>query len=307
MRRRTFVVSGLALTILGSLGGATVHAQEATPAGSLSGAGASELHITITNTGFELSASAVPAGRVLLTVENATTGTEDTADADLVLPPDGVPLSDIEDFFVAAGSSATPAAEDQAIPSWIYTATWAGGPIVPPGKTVQALVDLTPGTWGVLNADFGVPQQPTTLTVTAATGGTQATEPTAAVGVSLQEYAFVGLDQTVPAGPQTWKVTNTGTQPHFMLLEKTPADITMDQMMTILQLPEDATPPAGFPYTESDFDFSIPGLGVLSPGQTSYVTLDLAPGRYVALCFVPDKETGAPHAMMGMVQLFTVA
>ena len=35
--------------------------------------------------------------------------------------------------------------------------------------------------------------------------------------------------------------------------------------------------------------------------------LDLAPGTYIAVCFVPDEETGVPHALMGMVQVFTVA
>jgi len=36
------------------------------------------------------------------------------------------------------------------------------------------------------------------------------------------------------------------------------------------------------------------------------LALDLAPGTYIALCFVPEEETGAPHALMGMVQVFTV-
>ncbi len=36
------------------------------------------------------------------------------------------------------------------------------------------------------------------------------------------------------------------------------------------------------------------------------LALDLARGTYIALCFVPEEETGAPHALMGMVQVFTV-
>jgi hypothetical protein len=34
--------------------------------------------------------------------------------------------------------------------------------------------------------------------------------------------------------------------------------------------------------------------------------MDLTPGTYIALCFVPDEQTGAPHAAMGMVAIFTV-
>ena len=36
------------------------------------------------------------------------------------------------------------------------------------------------------------------------------------------------------------------------------------------------------------------------------LALDLARGTYIALCFVPDEETRAPHALMGMVRVFTV-
>ena len=35
------------------------------------------------------------------------------------------------------------------------------------------------------------------------------------------------------------------------------------------------------------------------------VELDLAPGTYFAACFVPDKQTGVPHVVMGMVALVT--
>ena len=36
------------------------------------------------------------------------------------------------------------------------------------------------------------------------------------------------------------------------------------------------------------------------------LALDLARRTYIALCFVPDEEMGVPHALMGMVQVFTV-
>jgi hypothetical protein len=48
------------------------------------------------------------------------------------------------------------------------------------------------------------------------------------------------------------------------------------------------------------------GAGALSPGGREWFTLDLAPGRYVAFCLVPDEETGVPHAATGMVKEFTV-
>ena len=39
--------------------------------------------------------------------------------------------------------------------------------------------------------------------------------------------------------------------------------------------------------------------------MTAYADLDLRPGNYVALCFLPGPG-GAPHMAMGMLQQFTV-
>ena len=44
----------------------------------------------------------------------------------------------------------------------------------------------------------------------------------------------------------------------------------------------------------------------MSPGNTVWAVLDLEPGDYIAICFVPDAESGAPHAMLGMIAPFTV-
>ena len=120
----------------------------------------------------------------------------------------------------------------------------------------------------------------------------------------LREYAYVDLPQRVAPGPQVWAVTTTGEQPHELALLQAPEGTTFDEVMAILATPPDATPPPG----ELGFMDLAPvgGVGYLSPGQTAWGVFDLAPGAYVALCFVPDQETGMPHAAMGMVTVFTV-
>ncbi len=45
----------------------------------------------------------------------------------------------------------------------------------------------------------------------------------------------------------------------------------------------------------------------MSPGETNYAVLDLAAGDYIAICFVPDAETGAPHFALGMIAGLTVS
>ena len=53
---------------------------------------------------------------------------------------------------------------------------------------------------------------------------------------------------------------------------------------------------------------SAGGYGAVLPGHGGWLRLDLAPGRYAAICFVPDNALPhAPHAAMGMVVPFTVS
>ena len=53
---------------------------------------------------------------------------------------------------------------------------------------------------------------------------------------------------------------------------------------------------------------SAGGGGALPPGGHMWVKLHLTPGKYVAVCFVPDDAAPhAPHAALGMVQGFTAA
>jgi uncharacterized cupredoxin-like copper-binding protein len=62
---------------------------------------------------------------------------------------------------------------------------------------------------------------------------------------------------------------------------------------------------AANPNSPPPFDFAG-GAGALSPGGREWFTLDLAPGRYVVFCLVPDDKDGVPHASKGMVKEFTV-
>lgn len=53
---------------------------------------------------------------------------------------------------------------------------------------------------------------------------------------------------------------------------------------------------------------SAGGGGALAPGGHMWVKLHLTPGKYVAVCFVPDDAAPhLPHAALGMVQGFTAA
>jgi hypothetical protein len=120
----------------------------------------------------------------------------------------------------------------------------------------------------------------------------------------MVEMAF-SLDQPLRAGPQVIALTNAGVQPHFMSLAGVPAGTTVED---VLQLSEtfmnpQATPPAGLSF---DDIITVYDSADLSSGMTNWFSVDLAPGDYLLVCFVPDQETGIPHAMLGMMDIVTV-
>ena len=217
MRRFPVLVALLVLLMPGARTAA--RAQEATPvATSPATLGLPELDITITDTGFDAPSEVPPA--VLLNVTNATTASEDSADADLALLPEGKTREDLAAIF--GPQMATPATDEATLPDWIYQATFAGGPIVHAGTECAGDRRPDAGSWVLFNGSPGSPQQPQPLTVTGSAASVTAFQerPHAGVDVDiqLQEYAFVGLEQPIPAGPHLWKFTNTGKQPHIMIL-----------------------------------------------------------------------------------------
>lgn len=257
-------------------------------------AGYPELRVRASDDALSLPVE-VPAGRYLLVLENASAG---LAGAYPMLRPAGLNVEQMQ-----AGIQAAIATPEGRIPDWFYETTAVGGPFAPPGAENAVIVDLAPGVYGVLNPGNGIVAP---LEVVARGGATPVVvvEPPADLTVMMREYAYVGLPERVAPGAQVWTVTNSGEQPNELALLQAPTGTTFAQVMAALATPPDATPaPGGLGFADL---IPVGGVGYLSPGQTAWAVLDLAPGTYVALCFVPDRETGMPHAAMGMAAVFTV-
>jgi hypothetical protein len=297
MDRREFVKLSGAAAIL-SIGSTAIGRRSVWAQGemALSGLGLPEVSVTLTEAGFQVTPSEAPAGWTLITFDNRLPE-GNFSSASLMGLPAGETIESI------TASIATPSAEEE-IPSWVYEAAWAGGPMALGGATAQAIVELTPGDWLVWSAGEDYPGA--ALTVTAA-GDAASTPPTlsADVAVEMQEFAFVGLEQPISAGPHIWQVTTTGEQPHVMILFAVPEGTTIEQFLDAFMGMMSGSPTADGLDLESVQPAG--GCAELSAGKTAWLELDLAAGSYAAVCFVPDQETGAPHIMLGMGAVFTVA
>jgi hypothetical protein len=294
MHRRRFLrlaggATALSLGLTRS-GSHLVYAQEGSKLANL---GLPELTVTVTDTAYEISPAEIPAGWTLMTLVNQQSA-GDTG-ADVFKLPEG---QSAEDFLEGiAEITGAPPAE-------IYESLFAGSPWTAAGTSAQAVVNFSTGEWLLFAGPE--PLTPAVLTVTEG-AGTPAAPPdlTADLDVTLKEFTFEGLGEGVSAGPQIWKVTNTGEQPHLMIFSPLPPGTTQEQFMEMVMAepsgtPEaEASPPPGPP--------AAGGCGTISAGQSLYLALDLAAGTYGAICFFPDQQTGAPHLAMGMALVFTVA
>jgi hypothetical protein len=277
-------------------------AQQATPAESesvLAGLGYPELHVRVTDTAFELDVQEVPAGLVLLAVENAATSEESTG-VIILGPPEGMSL---EEFQAIAEATPAPGEEEQ-FPAFFYLARSTGGPIVDPGETGYAVVQIPPGDWAVLG-EMDLPPAMFRATEGEATTPVVA-EPTADISVKMQDFAFVDVPEQITPGRKVWKIENTGPQPHMMIATKTPDGATLQELLDYLMSLFSGTPEADAQFSEEDF-FTVGGLEISSAGFTTWIEMDLEPGTYFLGCYVPDQQTGMSHVLMGMAQTITVA
>lgn len=119
--------------------------------------------------------------------------------------------------------------------------------------------------------------------------------PAADLELVLTDYAL-GFSAPPTRGSHVIRVTNTATQSHEVALFRLLPGKTMDDFMAWGATYEGAPPIVG-----------AGGVPAFRPGIVAYMHVDLVPGDYVAVCFVPDHLDGAPHLVHGMVTPFTVS
>lgn len=299
-RRARSIATALLLFLV--LAATAMAAQDASPAPEPAGRnisllpslGLPEINLVATDSDVAGVPTELAAGRYLVLLDNQTA--DQQVGAVFLAAPAGTSDEDALDGILGQG-----------LPAWFYDATWAGGLYVDAGQTDAVVVELAAGDWWV-DIDRGTAtevQPDDSATKLRVTGDVpRAGDIEGAISVDLTEYSFA-MPESLAAGPQIWQIANTGAQPHFLDLQGLPDGTTNDQVMELLGFVFTGTPAAPALGLEDTRDlYATPNL---SPGQTTWIEIDLAPGTYAVACFVPDQANQAPHAMLGMIQVFTVA
>jgi hypothetical protein len=115
------------------------------------------------------------------------------------------------------------------------------------------------------------------------------------ITVVAKDFSY-DMPAQIPAGLTTITLKNEGAEPHHAQFARINDDVTDEQLQTALQQGPDAALPL----------VTLPGgPAVIPPGQSTQVTIDLTPGRYIVLCFIPSHD-GVPHAAKGMLSMVEV-
>ena len=102
----------------------------------------------------------------------------------------------------------------------------------------------------------------------------------AELDVAASEYSFSGVPTELPAGPIIVSLENTGEELHVIDFARVNDDVTLSTD-ELLALPEE----------EVFTMVALVGGAFANPGATGYGVMDLTPGRYLAVCPIPQGLT----------------
>ena len=223
---------------------------------------------------------------------------------------DGVTRAQFDSVFQTV-MEAIPTEGEVAFMRLFDVATVLGGPgLVAPGVSTDVTLDLPAGEYVLMcfvPSPDGIPHlvkgMRRWLSV-AAPAGEPPAAPVADGRVDMGDFAFLDMPQ-LDSGQVLLEVTNSGQEPHEMVVMRLDEGVEYEQVAAMLAGPppsEGEAPPPGPP----PFRF-VGGMQAIMPGAHAWVTLDLTPGNYVLVCLIPSPANGGrPHVALGMIRPFTV-
>lgn len=174
----------------------------------------------------------------------------------------------------------------------------SGPPSLAPGDKWEGTMKLTPGRYALVSDDDGSPHK-YVRTFTVADGPASSAAPPKAVGsITMSDFRF-GFHL-----PRRWngkgvvRIPNFGRQIH---------EITFVKGTAAQERSLAATLKKGYPKGQPPKSLRLRyALGGVSTGETSYVRVNLTPGRWLAVCLFPDPGSMKPHTALGMIDHVTV-
>ena len=285
--------------VSGDANSTTTTAAEATS--TTEAASASQLQVTLTADGIELSQDSIPGGVVEISVDNQTGANTDANFTQV----DG---ADHTDSFI---DSFAPVLDGGPFPDWVLNN--AGVQIIDGNDATEtSTITLEPGDYvawtsgpesdGPSSKDA---MHATSLTVTEPQG--DVAFPDTVGTITAKDYSF----EIDPQGPGTYTFSNEGPDQfhHAIIVDfgTNDAATVEKDFPDILASDENTPPPADLDASQVNFDFAM--SGVFGPGSKGTFEVPFESGHtYAVVCFMSDRAGGPPHAMgHDMYKVFSVA
>jgi hypothetical protein len=185
-------------------------------------------------------------------------------------------------------------------PDWFLARGGVG--TIRPGETATVTQRLEPGSY--IFVDSGEPEgrnvephynQGAVSELTVTGEATDADLPDADATVNASEYSFSATG--LQAGKNKIAFRNVGGQWHHLVVSPIRPGSTIEDVRRFIRT-EEGPAPIG--------DTNTAETAVLDGGEAQLTEVDLRPGRYAMMCFIPDRQGGPPHVVKGMVSEATV-
>ena len=172
-----------------------------------------------------------------------------------------------------------------------------GSAAASPGHPSTFIVNLAKGTY--YGVDFSLqaptPDQFAKITVTGdPNGGVAPQTPTI---TASSDTAWALTPRSLPAQGML-RFRNTAESPHFIEIDRLKAGKTYKDWVAWVKNGASGPPPIR---NEGSFYRDL-----VSPGHSYQFKYQTVPGKYVVMCWMPDRKTGMPHVLMGMSRPLTI-
>ncbi len=288
------IAASLGLGSIVNLGKAVAHPGHVHASPNLQPTGLDELTLTVEEAGVTGMPESIEAGRYLVKVTGPAPGEMGPSGTMFFQLPEGVTVEQAYEDIQAA---------TEGPPMWFLDAHFGGGVTLDSGTEGWAVIDFTPGPW-VVSTPFG-----STLGVEFEVTGefpTDLEDVEANATIELMEMVIRVADGELVVGENIVTVNNAGAQIHFVDFNRVPDGTTKEQVQAVIDSFMTGTPPAADNgLSETDF-IPVALAPDISPGVKMTLPITFEAGTYFLSCWVPDVETFAPHAMMGMWDLIVI-
>ncbi len=135
----------------------------------------------------------------------------------------------------------------------------------------------------------------TTASTSASTTTEAPVSETGPFAVTAREFEFEGVPTQVDAGSHTFTFTNEGGEPHELLIFRNTEGLSLAEI-------------AALGPVDSKAHMELGGMVVAAPGASaeSSMQVELTPGEWDVVCFIPTPTDGQAHSAHGMHTTITV-